>query len=52
MAGAAPREVRMLTAALGKIHGDVDERNEKRGWHIYLTCPRCLEREGRRALRS
>ena len=45
-----PREVEMLAIALSKIHGRVIARQEKNGLQLYIACPECLMKDGRKAL--
>lgn len=47
---AMPREVEMLAKALSLIHGRVVARKEKDGLQLYMACPECLMKDGKKAL--
>ena len=45
-----PECVQKLAAVLGRIHGEVVIKNEKKGRHIYMASPAALMIDGRREL--
>jgi hypothetical protein len=47
-----PARVKRLAEALAKIHGPTRIAKEKHGYQIYMASPICLERDGRKELRS
>ena len=47
---AMPREVEMLAKALSLIHGRVVARKKKDGLQLYMACPECLMKDGKKAL--
>ena len=51
-ASAIPAQVRSLAEGLSRIHGSVYVARESSGLQIYFACPRCLEVEGDKALRT
>ena len=47
---AMPHDVELLAKALSRIHGRVICRKEKNGLQLYIACPECLMKDGRKAL--
>lgn len=47
-----PDRVRNLADKLSRVHGRILAARESSGIQLYMGCPRCLEREGDKALRG
>lgn len=45
-----PREVELLATGLSNIHGHVVVRRERGGLQLYMACPNCLQRDGKKEL--